>query len=1538
MKRTREDQPASGYPSAGAGPAGSPAGGAPTANTPSPTAARAPQQQPVRATATVAPPTAGMPKVQDALGYLDKVKVRTTTQPTHHTAHITHGTGTSHQPLSCHPNQPHPLWPLFSPCLSTHQSTYSHNPQVYNHFLDIMKDFKSMAIDTEGVIKRVKSLFVGHRALIQGFNQFLPPGYKIDADSVAGVTPATATPAATAAKPITPASAAATPATATATATPAKPAASAAAPAGSATAAGGPQQANAALANKPTVEFNHAVNYVAKIKHRFRDQPAIYSEFLDILHDYQAKRTIEEVYHRVQKLFGNEPDLLAEFRYFLPENPAAANKPAASGGAGGGGGSARKPGSGGTSGSKSSGGSAVKKSGGSTAPSTIASATKPGEESKASRLVSSAQQRVQGKQQASSSKLQPKKGDKQPPSSSSSKSAKDKSSTSTAVAGPIAAAVIKPALTYPPGSEGELGMMDRLHHALSRSQWSQFLKCLNLFASDIVSRLEMVRMIEDLLLPPHQHHDAHTVELFERFKQAIQYNEWDEKALITAQHSNYYTFVASVDFTTCPQVTPSYRQLPAAVSTLYCSGRTALCEQVLNDKCISIPTGSEDFSFKATRKNIYEENLFKVEDERFELDMIIENNAAVIRVLEPLVESVQNMSSEQAKHVTLNENLDILHLRSISRIYGENGYEMIELLKTCPALTAKVILERLHQKDEEWRRVRSEMKNVWRKISEQNYQRSLDHRSFYFKQEDKKRRAPKALVTELREVHNRVFELSAGMEEGEDDIFAGLRPGIEESVMLRQIRQGHVIKPLYTYSMHWTYEDDSIHRRMKELLVRVARDVFRYTEREVMRLEEFFVGFVWLFFGVEVREDEWREVDRLEREVREREEKGEVEAAGGDGGVAEMEVVEEEDAEDGGGEEGRGLSGKVRKRNNQTVDGMEVESDAGSVAVGAKAVAGGKGRKKGKGKQVRNRGRQGQQRPKDEMKAEEEEEEEKEDEVEVDVEGGSGRLERSSSAAASVAAATGGGDKKHSKEEEKDSADDDDQSSKPRMSPTPASTTSTAHSISTLARDILAAHLNLPPPNPIKPITLAPATFHLDNSLHPARTHARPSHLFYGSHAYYVFFRLHQFLYDRLHTAKSLAFKPRRVSQKKKLPATGEERWARFNVLLDEFVRGEGEGKGESRFEDECRNLLGASSYVLFTMDKVIHQCLKQVVALLNSDVSMQLLQLYAQETRRAKQERDRVSARGGGEKELEELSGRLCRQYQYQCQLILNNDNLTQLEYFADTRELGIGLCEGLAISDGSTNSGSSHDATLGGKVAAWHGESDKQGQDGREWRDYMEHFVYDTINDDDLKDVDPADRKYLYRNVSFVKKHRRTGRAGIRTNNGLELKVCMKTYRLIFVEGTADVQLHWPRPPTQVDEDRMRTYELDRRWMGEFDTMHFNDLVPDYVPPAVQADEADDEVMAVSEAAGESTGEPGDAGENAGGDGEDEEGGVDGDGASETVSVSASPSPAPGGAGQGGALFSAVAAAQQSAEANAGSPSPTPTPTSPADEANGA
>uniref|UniRef100_A0A0W0G8G3 Histone deacetylase sin3 component n=1 Tax=Moniliophthora roreri TaxID=221103 RepID=A0A0W0G8G3_MONRR len=65
------------------------------------------------------------------------------------------------------------------------KAEFHDQPDVYNQFLDIMGDFKRKKIDTPGVIQRVGVLFQGRPSLIQGFNTFLPPGYRMDDDAVA---------------------------------------------------------------------------------------------------------------------------------------------------------------------------------------------------------------------------------------------------------------------------------------------------------------------------------------------------------------------------------------------------------------------------------------------------------------------------------------------------------------------------------------------------------------------------------------------------------------------------------------------------------------------------------------------------------------------------------------------------------------------------------------------------------------------------------------------------------------------------------------------------------------------------------------------------------------------------------------------------------------------------------------------------------------------------------------------------------------------------------------------------------------------------------------------------------------------------------------------------------------------------------------------------------------------------------------------------------------------------------------------------------
>lgn len=47
------------------------------------------------------------------------------------------------------------------------------------------------------------------------------------------------------------------------------------------------------------------------------------------------------------------------------------------------------------------------------------------------------------------------------------------------------------------------------------------------------------------------------------------------------------------------------------------SQRSELGAQVLNDKWVSVTSGSEDYSFKHMRRNQYEESLFRCEDDRY---------------------------------------------------------------------------------------------------------------------------------------------------------------------------------------------------------------------------------------------------------------------------------------------------------------------------------------------------------------------------------------------------------------------------------------------------------------------------------------------------------------------------------------------------------------------------------------------------------------------------------------------------------------------------------------------------------------------------------------------------------------------------------------------------------------------------------------------------------------------------------------------------------------------------------------------------------
>lgn len=61
-----------------------------------------------------------------------------------------------------------------------------------------------------------------------------------------------------------------------------------------------------------------------------------------------------------------------------------------------------------------------------------------------------------------------------------------------------------------------------------------------------------------------------------------------------------------------------------------------------------------------------------------------------------------------------------------------------------------MVLKRLKQKDVEWRRARLDLQKQWKETLNRNYEKSFDHRSFYFRQQDKRSYTAKVLINEIK--------------------------------------------------------------------------------------------------------------------------------------------------------------------------------------------------------------------------------------------------------------------------------------------------------------------------------------------------------------------------------------------------------------------------------------------------------------------------------------------------------------------------------------------------------------------------------------------------------------------------------------------------------------------------------------------------------------------------------------------------------------------------------------------------------------------
>ena len=792
-----------------------------------------------------------------------------------------------------------------------------------------MKDFKSGAIDTPGVIERVSTLFAGNPNLIQGFNTFLPPGYKIecgtngDPNAIRVTTPmGTMVSTMPAPRPLSPLRSAAANGNAppqqeaafydttqgrpwpqqrapehveslfspnnrnlgqplyatqqgqqghaphspeTTTRPHPDAVASAAALAHQQEQQGVSQLQNAVSAatgrsmlalsgdvsaglpvqtlngaaqvaqmggaggeKRGPVEFNHAISYVNKIKNRFASQPDIYKQFLEILQTYQREsKPIQDVYAQVTGLFNAAPDLLEDFKQFLPESAAQhrAQQQAArhaedavmlSNVRGDAAGYGQTPNLQQTPRADQSRLPPM----GNFAPTPTANRDTKRKRDRQGPVA--APMPAPMAQEPPTSNM---RGGNFGPTNASKRAKTGHAAKQAVPEGPPVSPTLTPALPEPippttttTPSQDELAFFDRVKKFIgNKNTMNEFLKLCNLYSQDLIDKT--------LLLYRAQSFIGGNPELFAWFKKFM--GDEDDQ-----QKTRPRTVNSRVSLSNCRSLGPSYRLLPKRERERVCSGRDELCKSVLNDEWASHPTwASEDSGFIAHRKNQFEEGLHRIEEERHDYDFNIEACSRTIQQLEPIANQLLTMKQEDRTNFVLPPGLggqsETIYKRVIMKIYGrDRGKDVIKELFAMPWSVVPVLLHRLKCKLEDWKAAQREWERVWRDQTQKIFWKSLDHQSLSVKQADKRQFQPKSLTNEVLVRY-------------------------EEQKRLRQVQE----IPQTEYQFAFSFKDE-------EVLFDVARLMITFADNnsgtEYAKVVPFIKEFVPLFFGLDQAKFEQR--------------------------------------------------------------------------------------------------------------------------------------------------------------------------------------------------------------------------------------------------------------------------------------------------------------------------------------------------------------------------------------------------------------------------------------------------------------------------------------------------------------------------------------------------------------------------------------------------------------------------------------------------------------------------------------------------------
>lgn len=577
--------------------------------------------------------------------------------------------------------------------------------------------------------------------------------------------------------------------------------------------ASGVQQPQSSPAKAPTegngnghLEFDHAINYVTTIKRRFSADPGTYKKFLEILHTYQKEqRGIKEILEEVSELFEDHPDLLREFTFFLPDavqNQAKVQLDQLAKEA-----EERK---------RSRAQAAIMntaqnmRQGPPVRNSSVGSAeldiafvngrSQPTQYKLTERELAICREARYGIVRFDSARP-PRKHMPTVPVAAQKHARPNAMPVDSIVLSVLESKFFEEVKVHLNRKEllaDKPNTGNKIH-----TPYVEFLKHLHLFGAGFLSKEELLQILKPFFYCGHsgragavketgelgiEHSNLKSnadrlLKLLERIM--VDRGPYGKQQRATALKTPYGNVCRRMmNFEACSNPTPSYRPYPPDFPHSIlgkCEGKDITDIEVLNDQLICISPelarvgemetrysnkkrkadSIEESNASKRRHNTYEENLFRIEDERFELDMAVERNLHALRTVEPLAAEVQKLSAKEEKdgqpigrlrYQLKSNTLNSLHIGAIGRIYGDRAEEIIQYLAKNPLVALPVIHKRLKTKSEEWKRAKEKLDMAWKEECDLNYEGSFDVKCYFYRRALEKFSSVHRLVDHCKKV------------------------------------------------------------------------------------------------------------------------------------------------------------------------------------------------------------------------------------------------------------------------------------------------------------------------------------------------------------------------------------------------------------------------------------------------------------------------------------------------------------------------------------------------------------------------------------------------------------------------------------------------------------------------------------------------------------------------------------------------------------------------------------------------------------------